>query len=42
MIAVLAGAVAGHWLARHISEARFRELVLLILFIAGLYAVSSV
>jgi len=42
MLAVLAGAVAGHWLARHISETRFRELVLVILFIAGLYAVSSV
>lgn len=41
MTAVLAGALAGHWLARHVSEARFRELVLVILFVAGLYAVSS-
>ena len=41
MIAVLGGAIAGHWLARHISEDRFRELVLVILFIAGLYAVAS-
>ena len=41
LLAVFAGAAAGHWLARHISEARFRELVLVILFIAGLYAVLS-
>jgi uncharacterized membrane protein YfcA len=41
MVAVLAGAIAGHWLARHISEARFRQLVLVILFVAGLYAVLS-
>jgi uncharacterized membrane protein YfcA len=40
--AVFAGAVAGHWLARHVSEARFRELVLVILFVAGLYAVGSI
>jgi uncharacterized membrane protein YfcA len=42
LLAVLGGALAGHWLARHISEARFRELVLVILFVAGLYAVVSV
>ncbi|MCC6531702.1 MAG: sulfite exporter TauE/SafE family protein [Burkholderiales bacterium] len=42
MIAVLAGALAGQRLARHIPEARFRQLVLVILFIAGLYAVVSV
>lgn len=41
MVAVFAGAIAGHWLARHISEARFRQLVLVILFVAGLYAVLS-
>ncbi len=40
-VAVIAGAIAGHWLARHISEARFRRLVLAILFVAGLYAVVS-
>lgn len=42
VIAVLAGALAGQWLVRHISEARFRELVLVILFISGLYAAVSV
>jgi uncharacterized membrane protein YfcA len=41
MIAVFAGAIAGQWLARHISEARYRQLVLVILFVAGLYAVWS-
>lgn len=41
-IAVVAGAIAGHWLARHLSEARFRVLVLVTLFGAGLYAVLSV
>lgn len=41
LVAVLAGAVTGHWLARHISEARYRQLVLVILFVAGLYAVWS-
>ena len=40
--AVFAGAAAGHWLARHVSEERYRELVLGILFVAGLYAVVSV
>ena len=41
LLAVFAGAVAGHWLARHVSEARYRQLVLVILFVAGLYAVLS-
>ncbi len=38
---VLFGALAGGTLARHISEAAFRQWVLLILFVAGLYAVFS-
>ena len=42
MAAVVAGSIVGHWLARHVSEARFRELVLIILFVAGLYAVWSI
>ena len=42
MAAVVAGTVAGHWLAQHLSEARFRELLLVILFVAGLAAVASV
>ena len=41
MLAVLLGAAAGHRLARHISEDRFRVLILAILFVAGLYAVAS-
>ena len=41
MVAVVAGAIAGHALARHIPEARFRRLVLAILFFAGLSAVLS-
>ena len=41
MVAVVAGAVAGHALARHIPEARFRRLMLAILFVAGLSAVLS-
>ena len=40
--AVIVGVAAGHWLARHISEERYRVLVLVILFAAGLYAVASV
>jgi uncharacterized protein len=39
---VLFGALAGGTLARHISEAAFRQWVLCILFIAGFYAVLSV
>ncbi len=42
MFAVLAGALAGQWLTRHISEARYRQFVLVILFVAGFYAVVSV
>ncbi len=38
---VLFGALAGGILARHISEAAFRQWVLLILFVAGFYAVFS-
>jgi uncharacterized membrane protein YfcA len=41
MLAVIAGALAGQWLAARISESRFRKFVLLILFAAGLYAVLS-
>lgn len=41
LLAVFAGGIAGHWLARRVSEARYRQLVLMILFVAGLYAVWS-
>lgn len=41
MIFVLAGALAGQALARSISEAHFRQWVLMILFLAGFYAVLS-
>ncbi|MGH8635765.1 MAG: sulfite exporter TauE/SafE family protein [Burkholderiales bacterium] len=42
LLAVLAGAIAGQWLSRHVPEARYRQLVLVILFVAGLYAVLSI
>jgi uncharacterized membrane protein YfcA len=42
LLAVVAGAMAGHWLSRHVPEARYRQLVLVILFVAGLYAVVSI
>lgn len=35
------GALAGHWLAARVSEAAFRQWVLVILFLAGFYAVLS-
>jgi len=41
MVAVLLGAVAGHVLASRLSEARFRQLVLVILFLSGVYAAVS-
>ena len=42
MLAVVAGGIAGQWLSRHVPEARYRQLVLVILFVAGLYAVVSI
>jgi uncharacterized membrane protein YfcA len=42
LLAVVAGGIAGQWLSRHVPEARYRQLVLVILFVAGLYAVLSI
>jgi uncharacterized membrane protein YfcA len=42
LLAVVAGGIAGQWLSRHVPEARYRQLVLVILFVAGFYAVLSI